>query len=323
MSVNVPSDSSHLSDQAKADLIADFTGVVDSRFAKKSIMRNFVQVQSIRGTNTKMIRKVGAGTGQLQKVTDGVRPAATNIDFGKAQVTVDTIILARHNTSLANDFFSDFNVRQELALEQGKTLAQFYDESLLIQAIKAARLPAPSGLNGAFGAGKSKTLGASGDELDPDKLFAAINSVLLNMEEEDIDPEECAIFLRPTMFDVLLNHDKLVSKDFSAADGDFRDGKLMTIRGCPLVVTARIPNAAITGHQLSNENNGNAFDVSATEAKAAAVIMHPQSLLVGETIPLMSKVHYSDVELQWFIDSLQSYGVAPRNQAVTGAVFKA
>lgn len=319
--INIPSDSTHLSDQARADLIEEFGGMVDSQFAKASMMRGFVNVQNITGTDTKTVRR--AGKTQLQKVTDGVRPAANKTSFGRASVTVDTLILARDNQALLNTFQSDFNVRAELAKDHGKELGKFFDEAFLIQGIKSASLAAPTGLNGAFGAGKPRTMAAALDEQDPDKLYQKIAEIITEMQEEDIDTDECAIFVRPTEEDVLLNHDKLISRDFSTANGDFADGKIMTVKGCPIVKTARIPKAAITGHRLSNAENGNAYDVSAAEAKAKAVILHPMSLLAGETIPLQSNIHYNDTELQWFIDAYMAFGVSNRRPDVCGAVFAA
>jgi hypothetical protein len=49
----------------------------------------------------------------------------------------------------------------------------------------------------------------------------------------------------------------------------------------------------------------------------------PKALLAGETIPLTSKVYYSDVELQWFIDSYLAFGVTPNRAEMAGIVRKA
>lgn len=317
--VNIPTDSTHLSDQSRDEMIEEFGGMVDSQFAKSSIMRRFVKVMPITGTDTKIVRRAGKTT--LQKVTDGVRPGATKTNFGRVAVTVDTLVLSRDNQSFLNGFQTDFDVRSELAMDQGKELGKFFDEAFLIQGIKSASLSAPAGLNGAMGAGKSRTLAAANDELDPDKLYAQIASIIVEMQENDIDTDEMAIFIRPTQEEVLLQHDKLISRDFSSANGDFADGTIKTVKGVPIVKTARIPKAAVTGHFLSNAENGNAYDVSAAEAKAKVVILHPKSLLAGETVPLTSKYHYSDVELQHFVDSYMSFGVTNRRPDVCGAVF--
>jgi hypothetical protein len=317
--VNIPVDSTHLSDFD--DMIEQYGGTVDSQFAKKSIMRQFVPVKSIRGTDTAIVRRIARTN--LQALTPGVRPGADATGFGKTSVTVDTVVLARDNRSMLNEFQTDFNARMEIGKDHGKELAKFFDEAFLIQAMKAAALSAPSGLNGAIGAGKYVDLSGGTDHLDPDLLYEGIADIITQMQEEDIDTDESAVFVRPTQYDVLLNNGKLIDRDFSKDNGDFADGRIKSIKGVPLVQTARIPQAAITGHFLSNTANGNAYDVSAAEAKAVAIIMHPQSLLAGETIPLTSDVFFSKVERQWFIDSFMAFGVSDRRSDVCGVVRRA
>jgi hypothetical protein len=92
--------------------------------------------------------------------------------------------------------------------------------------------------------------------------------------------------------------------------------------GVRIVKTSRIPQAAITNHFLSNTGNGNAYDVSAAQAKAVAVIMHPKSLFAGETIPLTSDVWFNREEKQWFIDSFLAFGVTVNRPDCCGAVFR-
>lgn len=318
--MSLPTDSSHLSALPSDEMIEEFTGIVDMQFAKASIMRNYANVRMVKNTDTVINRRLGRTT--LTKVTAGVRPDATSTKHGRVAVTVDTIILARDNQDHLNDFQADFDVRSELAEDQGKELGKFFDEAFIIQAIKGSLQSAPTGLNSAIGAGKNVELAAANDEADPDKLEDAIAGLLVDMQEEDIDTSEVVIFVRPTEYRTLYKNDKLVDKDFSDDNGDFANGKVMTLHGSRIVSTARIPTSAITGHKLSNAANGNAYDVSAAEADAVAVLVHPRSLLAGESIPLTSKIHYSDVELQWFIDSYMAFGVTVNRPDVCGAVFK-
>jgi hypothetical protein len=319
--VNIPTDSGHLSDLARSEMIEQYGGAVDSSFVKASIMRKMYNVMPIRGTDTKIVRRIG--TSELQRVVPGVRPAANKTNFGRVGVTVDTVILARDNRSQLNEFQIDFNARAEIGKEHGKKLAKFFDEAFLIQSIKGARQTAPAGLNGAIGAGKVETLALANDELDPDLLYAKIARIIVRMQEEDLPVEESVIFVRPIQYEVLLNNDKLVNADFSADNGNYALGKVKTIMGLPLISTARMPNAAISNHLLSNDENGQAYDLSAAEAKAVAIVAHPNSLLVGETIPLESDVFYDKVERQWFIDSAMAFAVNTRRPDVLGVVDKA
>jgi len=304
--VNIPVDSTHLSDQAVADMIEQYGGVVDSQFTKKSIMRNFVNMKSVRGTDTIMNRRVGRTT--LTTLTAGVRPAATKTNFGKTTLTIDTVVLARDNRSMLNEFQIDFNARAELGKDHGKELGKLFDESILIAGIKGAGAAAPAGLNGAFGGGTTATLAAAGDELDPIKFYTALETGVVSMQTADMDTDECVWFLSPTQYAVLLNNDKLVNRNFSTENGDFANGEFKTVMGVPVVATNRIPKAAIVGHALSTTANGNFYDVSAAEAKTEALLLHPSAILAGETIPLTSDVYFSKIERQWFIDSFMAYG---------------
>lgn len=316
----LPTDSTHLSDQARSEMIEEYGGVVESQFAKKSIMRRFNGIKPVRGTDTLINRRVGRT--KIKALTPGVRPDAEATPFGRTSVTVDTVVLARDNRSMLNEFQTDFNARRELGIDHGKEIGKFFDEAFLIQGIKGSLMAAPSNLNGAIGAGKVAKLTAGNDEYDPDKLYAEIVKIIVAMQEEDIDTDECAIFVRPALHEVLLNNDKLVNGDYSSA-GDFAAGKFKGIMGSPVISTARIPTAAITGHLLSNTANSNGYDVSADEAQVAATVLHPKSLLAGETIPMTSDVFFSREEKQWFIDSFLAFGVGNNRPDVCGSVFKA
>lgn len=309
-----PTTSAHLS--SFSDMIEEFGGMVESQFAASSIMRAYADVRPVLGTDTITNNRVGRTT--LSKLTPGVRPDAAKTEFGKVSLTVDTVVLARDNRDLLNEFQTHFNAREKLAEDQGKELGKFFDQAFIIQTIKGSTAAAPANLNGAIGAGKNVTLAALGDEEDPDKLYDAIKEIVIDMEEEDIDVDELVIFVRPRTFGVLHDNDKLTSRDYSADNADFAGARLYQCYGARIVKTARVPNAAEPAHLL-----GTNYNVSATEAKAVAVVMHPKSLLAGETIPLSSDIFFDKTEKQWFIDSWIAFGVTVSRPDVCGAVFSA
>lgn len=306
-------------------LIEQYGGEVESQFAKDSIMREYANIRSVLGTDTIVNNRVGKTT--LKKLEPGVRPPADATPFGKVVLTVDTVILARDNRALLNELQTHFNARMELAKDHGKEMGKFFDQAFIIMAIKGALAAAPDLGAGAaknpIGAGKNTTLALAGDEDDPDKLAAAIVSLIVQMEEEEVPTEELVVFVRPTEFQTLLNNNKLLSRDFAAGNGDYAKGIIYEINGVRIVKTARIPTAAITDHFLSNARNGNAYDVSATEAKAVAVLLHPKSFLAGETIALSSDIWFNKEEKQWFIDSWMAFGVTVNRPDCCGAVFSA
>ena len=315
----------NLSDVDRALMIEEYGGEVESQFKKSSIMRQYTRIRPVRGTDTIVNNRVGRTT--LKKLVPGVRPPAESTPFGKVTLTVDTVVLARDNRSMLNEFQTHFDARQELAQDHGKEISYFFDQAFLIIAIKGALAPAPVLGDGnpskqSIGAGNAVTLDAVGDEEDPDKLYQAIVDILTQMEEKEIPIDELVVFVRPTRFQTLLNNNKLLHTDYSTGNGDFAKGLLYWIGGARIVKTARIPEAPIVDHFLSNPQNGNAYDVTGTQANAVAVILHPKSLLAGETIPLTSDVWFNREEKQWFIDTWLAFGVAVNRPDVCGAVFK-
>lgn len=323
--MSYPTPGPDLSDLSTEDMIDEYGGEVESQFAKSSIMRQYVRIRPVRNTDTIVNNRVGKTT--LKKLQPGVRPPSDATPFGKVFLTVDTVVLARDNRSMLNEFQTHFDARMELAQDHGKQIGKFFDEAFIIMAIKGAVAPAPVLGNGdpakqSIGAGKNTTLPVAGDEDDPDKLAAAITSLIVQMEEEEIPVEELVVMVRPTRFQTLLNNNKLLSRDFAAGNGDYAKGIIYEINGAPIVKTARIPENEIVGHFLSNEQNSNAYDLTGTQANAVAVILHPKSLLAGETIPLTSDVWFDKIEKQWFIDSFLSFGVAINRPDVCGAVFR-
>lgn len=324
MSYGIPGP--ELSDVPVDLLIDEYGGEVESQFAKRSIMREFVNVRGVRGTDTIVNNRVGRTT--LQKLTPGVRPPANNTPFGKVQLTVDTVILARDQRSMLNEFQTHFDARMELAEDHGKEVSKFFDQAFLIMAIKGSLAPAPVLGDGtpskqSIGAGKNITLDAPGDENDPDKLAQAITDIIVQMEEEEIDVDDLVVLVRPTRFQTLANNNKLLSRDFTAGNGDTAKGTIYEINSARIVKTARIPEFEIENHPLSNDQNGYAYDLTGVQANAVAVILHPKSLMAGETIPLTSDVYFDKLEKSWFIDSWLAFAVTVNRPDCCGAVFKA
>lgn len=333
--------------------IEQYGGEVEHRILKESFMRQFFNFKSVRGTDT--VTNDRMGHTELQKVSRGIRPTDSSPTFDNISVKVDTIVLARTNQFLLDDFLSHIDVRKEVGMEHGKTIGKFFDEAFIVQGIKAAQITnqdpagvksggwaeakrsgvdtgtpstiptpvvrtAPEGFQGAT----SVVFDAADLELDPDALDRAIQDMCQTIEEKDVDLEGGVVLVRPEQYYVLLRNDKLLDRDFSTSNGDYAKGQVLMSNGVRIQKTNRFPAASDVGqtHFLSNAGNGNAYDVSAIDVDCVALFLQPKALLAGETIPLTSKVYYSDIELQWFIDSYLAFGVTPNRAEMAAAIFK-
>lgn len=324
----IPTDSSHLSRPGQslgtgpvdALHIEQYGGMVEGTIAKVSFMRQYVNIKPVRGTDTITNDRVGSTS--LQAVTPGVRPDAAVTQFDNVAVKVDTIILARNNVALLDDFQAHFSTRTALGAEHGKEIGKFFDEAFIIQSIKCALLDA-TGLPEGWVGGTKVELAAASDELDPIKLQRGIEDLCQGIEEKDIDLEGAVILVKPAQYYALSRNDKLINSEYSMGNGDYAEGTVLKSNGIHIVKTNRIPTAAITGHKLSNAGNSNAYDITTgEETDAVVIVMLPKALLAGETIPLTSDVYYDKKELMWFIDSYLAFGVTPNRPDNCGVLLK-
>ena len=304
--------------------ITQYGGEVEHTLAKKSFMREFANIKPVRGTSTITNDLVGEAT--LQAVGRGAqRPDPTEVTFGTIAVKVDTIVLARSTMPLLDEFQNRLDVRTEMGVEHGKQIAKEFDTSFLVQAIKASQQTAAGKPTGWVGGTTDDTY-ALADLGDSAVLLEAIEDLVTGMEEKDVDIEECVLILRPAEYMTLVRNTDLVDKDLSEGNGDRSARYVMKASGLRIQKTNLLPKTATAGgsHEfLSNAANGFAYDITEADARCVALIIHPKTLLAGETIPLTSKVFYDDKELQWFVDSYLSYGVTPNRADHTAALFLA
>lgn len=250
--------------------------------------------------------------------------------------------MARTNEFVLDSFLSHIDTRKEIGVEHGKEIGKFFDESFLVQGIKACQVTnkdpdgvlsggwegetptnivrtAPKGFQG----GTVQVLAGANDETDPDLLELAIQDLCQKIEEKDVDVSEAVLLMRPAQYYALLRNDKLISRDFSSVNGDYAKGDVLESCGIRIQKTNRFPKAADVGatHFLSNAGNGNAYDVTANDQKCVVCLLMPKALLAGETIPLTSDVYFDKKEMQWFIDSYLSFAVTPNRAEMAGGIF--
>lgn len=294
-------------------VIEEFTGDVEGTIQRRSVLESFIPVRTVKGTATFTNHAVGKSS--LQKVTPGVPLDGTKSDFAKRSVTVDTVIAAREFFPLLEVFQTQMDTRKEVAQEQGKEIAKFFDQALLIQALKAARLTqsaysgGTAGKPAGHGAGNLQTL-ATADRADPDKLYAAIKGALLKMELQDVDPREdgCIIVVSPQDYHTLIDAEKLINMNYVTSAGNkVNDGWLLKAIGVPVLASNNLPQSVISGHHLTTDMN----DFDGDFSKTVASIFSPKAIMAGATIPVESDVYYEKLYKSWVVDSHLAFAVGP------------
>jgi hypothetical protein len=304
--------------------IEEYTGEVEGTIERKSAINGFIKLRTIKGTS--VITNFAVGESTLQKITPGAAPDGTSNKFGKNSLTVDTVVLARSVFPLLEVFQTSYDARMEVGREHGRKIAKFYDQSFFIQACKTAALTAAkhSGVNGAGHSGASQiTLAGASDHLDPAKLYAAIAELFTAMEVKDVDPrtDDVMLVVKPAEFYTLLQNEALINTEYLTSEGVSVKAMVLKTYGVPVINSNNYPGGeVISGHLLSNSDNGNAYD--GTFTKDVAVAFSPRALLAGATIPLQSGVFWDDAYKHWYVDAWLSYGVGPNRPEFAGKISK-
>lgn len=303
--------------------ITEYTGVVHETIARRSVLEPWIQARPVKGTS--VIQSFAVGESTLQKVVPGVTPDGTVNKFGKATLSIDTLVLARSIFPILDEFQTSYNARAHVGREHGKKIAKFKDQSFFIQAIKAA-LATDTKYTGVSGAGHTGgnrvTLASANDRLDPAKLYAYLVDLFVLFEKKDIDPrtEDAIVVVRPDEYALLEQNELLIDRNYVTSDGNSVQVAALKTRGVPVVSSNNAPLLqTISGHLLSNTDNGNAYDGDFT--KVLASVFCPPALLAGETIPLTTAVFWDEKSKMWFVDAHLSYGVTFDRADHAGAIL--
>ncbi len=306
--------------------IEHFTGVVEGTIARRSATAGWLPVKSVRGTTT--IRDEGVGGATIQAITPGAAADGSGATkWGKNALTIEKHLLCRETMPLLDTFQTDRDKRIEIGEEQGKTIAKFIDNAMLIQTIKASQLTNSTFYNNAtelpgHSGGSIVTFANAGDATDPALIEAKLLELLATMEGKDIDPHQdgLAIFLKPAAFYTLLQSERLINSDYVTALGNsVQNGFRLKAYGIPVISTNNYAGGSnVTSHLLSTTLNGNAFNGNFT--KVFATVASPKAVLAGETIPVTSEIFYEQKEKLWFIDSHMSLSATPRRAEHAGSI---
>lgn len=309
-------------------ILEQFNGDVEHTFVSNSVLEKFFPRKQVKGTNT--LTKKAIGRTKLQKLKRGDAPDGTQVDFSKASVTVDTMLLSRHSIWQLDDIFTDIDTRKEIAIEQGQDIAEFMDATISIAAAKAAAMTesaytqngrAPEGHMGAT----QITMDAAGDENDPAKLYAKIGELFATMEEtRKVKPQRDGIVLivRPAVFYTLQDAEQIVNGEYLTSDGNKLTGvPVFKAWGVPVLSSENLPNTVVDGHLLSNDDNDNFYDGDFTSLVAVAI--SPRALMIAEALPLQSSVWWSDASKCYFVDSWMSFAVGLDRVELAGRIDRA
>lgn len=306
--------------------VEEYEGLIDQSFTVESIFRsqgltNFKSVEN--QSNTYRLNRMGGVTVKGRK--SGEKLEEQRIVQEKHIISVDTVAYVRTTGDYADDWTAP-DYTSEYSQEHGNAHSKAFDQAHIIQLIKAGAWTAPASLaaSGAFNNGISITMTGYTAETDLAKKAAMIErkhrEAVTTFVNRDLGGSltEFATLIRPDIFSMLMEHDKLMNVQFNGGNGNSMVGRRVAeMNGMRVMETPRFPTGAIAAHFL-----GAAFNVSAAEAKAALVVFHPKLTLVTVEATGMNVRMWDDKkEFTNVLDSYNMYNIGIRRGDATAVVF--
>lgn len=279
-----------------------------------------------QGTDT--LTKYAFGSeAQPGKIVPGAKPDGQTTQQGKHSLTVDELILMRHNVALLAEWQTRFDIRSDIGKYHGRAIAKLIDKTYAIVATKAALATSTfiqgQGSSTGFNGGSQVTFDSASAAQDPGAFIAALNALFVKFEQKDVDPraDGLGILVRPEEFAVLSDADALISADWITSAGNTLQGiPMLKHKGVPIVSSNSTPfGTNVTSHVLNNTRNSNSYNVDAT--KVRAVVVGPDAVLGGNAIPLTTNAWYNPEYLIWQIDAYLSFGATPSRAEYAGALL--
>ena len=323
-------------------LIEKFNGTVHEAYQKGENLLSSFQVQDVVGTN--IVSNKYVGDTQLQTLTPGQEPEATDTEFNKNALVVDTIVLGRNTVHTLHDIQNDFSVMDKLATNQMGKLKTLEDQMVVQQllaggATGGAYDPYANTLTGGVsrvsGHGVAVNVELKDDltqSNDPYKLVSAIEIAIMGLVIQRVPLMGMKCIVPVSEFGLLVDYGFIAQSQggenettgvgFSGLMGKLK-GYNIPVMGSTEYTQMKInPHDGATNHLLSNANNGNRYDVTADMQKTHAIVYGSDALLAGRTITLQSDIFFDKKTKGYFIDSWFAEGATPDrydNIAIVGS----
>lgn len=244
-------------------------GATDALFLKVfggEVLAAFEESNVVMDKHT--VRTISAGKSAqfpaTWKVAAGYHTPGTEIvgqtsNVSERVITIDDVLLASVFIASIDEAKSHFDVRSIYSKEVGRALANQWDKNVLQTGLLTARASAT--VTGAYGGTALTSTGTLYRTSSAD-LAAGIYAAVQAMDEKDIPEGETKFtYVRPAQYYLLAQDKTLLSRDWAPGNGNYKDGKIMSIGGSDIVKTNHLPitNVATGPSQYQGDFSKTAF----------------------------------------------------------------
>lgn len=271
-----------------------YEGVVDSVFNHTATFTGWsAQKSTANQSNTLRIDRMAGAVVLGRKAGEQILDQRVPSD--KFNIIVEVMLYIRHPLDYMDQWTAPDRV-SELAQNAGIAFARIYDQAHIIRLQKASGWVAPAHLKigDAFYDGITKsvtllaptsgaTLSDEQHELNAAALNRAHKEAVDTLIKRRVPLSDMLTIVTPTVYSELTESKKNMSSEYSQGNGNYSGRRFVNLNGLPVVEHTEFPTGAITNHPLSTATNGNAFNLTATEATAEMIIFSRSLSLVTVT----------------------------------------
>ena len=247
---------------ANALFLKIFSGEVLSAFGRENQMMNMTTVRNIQSGKSASFPITGKISADYH--TAGNEITGSTVKQTEKIINIDDMLISSAFVAEVDELRNHFDVRSIFSNEMGSALAKRVDQNLLQLVVKASRTSA--NIAGDTGAG-TEIVDADADT-NMDSLIASLFEGIQKLDENDVPSTERYIVVSPDIYYKLANVDKLVSRDFSANNGDFGKGTVVAIGGVPVIKTNTAVDAFTDTSSASTTGTNNSYNVNAGDVQA-------------------------------------------------------
>lgn len=286
---------------------------VDTVFRYNSVFQAWSAQRSVADrSNTYRIDRLNSTTVKGRR--SGEALDATKVANDKVLFVVDTTLYIRNPIDYQDDWTAP-DWLGEMGRNNGSSFAELHDQAHVITLQKARTWTAPAHLVPAFSDGIDidctfKAAAATEAEVRANaiSLVDAHKKAVKTLIRRKIPLNNMVTIVDPDVFETLLEHPKLLNKDFVDSNGDYAGRRVVMVNGIPIVELICFPQAVITDHPL-----GAAFNVAADDVRAKMIVFDKQqSLITVEAKSFTTRIWDDQKEFCNVLDAYAMYTVGSR-----------
>jgi len=229
--------------------LKQFGGEIMAIFENKLVIETAHMQRNISNGQSAQFPAIGRATAAYH--TPGTMLVGQNLNHAERVITVDDLLIADGFIAQIDQLMNHYDVRGPIAQELAYALANTADSNSAQVTVNAARASATV----SDGVGGTVITDADADT-NGTSLVTSLFTAEQNLSEKNVPDEMRSIFLKPAQWNLLVQEDGLIDKDFTSQGGDIQTNAIgFGVAGMQAVKTNNVPGTNVTTGPSAYQGN--------------------------------------------------------------------